>query len=59
MKKNNVITKAAFLTKMNIPFWITFFVLLAFEIASSVFRGLEYDFKTLLYIVGAFDPCIL
>jgi len=37
---------------MNIPFWIIFGLLLAFELAASIPRGLEYNIVVLLYIVG-------
>jgi hypothetical protein len=41
-----------FLSKLRIPFWCIFAVILAMELAASLLRGLGYDLKIFLIVMG-------
>jgi len=41
-----------FLDRLRIPFWCIFAVLLAMEIAASLLRGLGFDLKVFLIVMG-------
>jgi len=52
MTKSRMAGKNDVVTKMQIPFWIIFVILMGFELGSSIPRGLGYEFNSILLIVG-------
>jgi uncharacterized membrane protein len=50
--QKSAMTMNTFLAKLRIPFWVLFAVLLALDLTQSLLRGLLFELKTFITIIG-------
>jgi hypothetical protein len=52
LMQKSAMTMNTFLAKLRIPFWVLFAVLLALDLTQSLLRGLLFELKTFITIIG-------